>query len=130
MFVDGPALALEPEEDGLEMVLWDLAQAEHRIESFQLAETIQQELNEILGTRDRGVRQAPFRVLMGVSMPAVLVEVAFISNPQEETALRTDEFLETIAQALATSIARYKRDYEERLGIVERREGIFGRGSP
>ena len=120
----------EPESDGLDMLLWDLAQADHRVESFQLAETIQQELNNLLGTRDRGVRQAPFRVLMGVSMPAVLVEVAFISNPEEEAALRTDEFLEMIAEALATSIAHYKRTYEERLGIAGRPAGDFGRGSP
>jgi N-acetylmuramoyl-L-alanine amidase len=110
----------------LEMILWDLAQSEHRIESFLLAETIQRELNELLDTRDRGVRQAPFRVLMGVTMPAVLVEVAFISNPQEEAALRSEEFKERIAEAIAASIGRYKASYEERIGSAASPAGARG----
>ena len=109
--------------DDLEMILWDLAQSEHRTESFLLAETIQNELNGLLGTRDRGVRQAPFRVLMGVQMPAVLVEVAFISNPEEEAALRTAEFRERIAEAIARSIEEYKLSYESRIGLAEDRAG-------
>jgi len=112
----------------LDMVLWEMAQAEHRIESFLLAETIQRELNELLDTRDRGVRQAPFRVLMGVAMPAVLVEVAFISNPDEEEALRTPDFQEKIAEAIARSIASYKISYEQRTGLVEQRDRALGRG--
>jgi len=101
----------------LDMLLWDLAQAEHTQESSVLAETIQRELNELLGTRDRGVRQAPLRVLRGVTMPAVLVEVAFISNPQEEAALRTTEFKDRIAEAIVKSLGNYKRAYEDRIGL-------------
>jgi len=103
--------------DGLEMVLWEMAQAEHLTESFLLAETIQQEFNEVLGTRDRGVRQAPFRVLMGAAMPAVLVEVAFITNRKEEELLRRADYREQIAQSLVASIARYKATYEARIGL-------------
>jgi N-acetylmuramoyl-L-alanine amidase len=106
-----------PATDGLEMVLWEMAQAEHLTESFLLAETIQQEFNEVLGTRDRGVRQAPLRVLMGAAMPAVLVEVAFITNRKEEALLRQPEYREQIAQSLVDSIARYKVTYEERIGL-------------
>jgi N-acetylmuramoyl-L-alanine amidase len=101
----------------LGMLLWDLAQAEYTQESFVLAETIQRELNDLLGTRDRGVRQAPLRVLRGVTMPAVLVEVAFISNPQEEAALRTSEFKDRIAEAIVKSLGNYKRSYEDRIGL-------------
>jgi len=94
-----------------------MAQAEHLTESFLLAETIQQEFNEALGTRDRGVRQAPFRVLMGAAMPAVLVEIAFITNRREETLLRQADYREQIAQSLVASIARYKETYEARIGL-------------
>jgi len=106
-----------PEPDGLEMVLWEMAQAEHLTESFLLAETIQQEFNQVLGTRDRGVRQAPFRVLMGADMPAVLVEIAFITNRKEEALLREPDYREQIAQSLVASIARYKATYEARIGL-------------
>lgn len=109
-----------PVADGLEMVLWEMAQAEHLTESFLLAETIQQEFNEVLGTKDRGVRQAPFRVLMGAAMPAVLVEVAFITNRKEEALLRQADYREQIAQSLVASIARYKATYEARIGLQTR----------
>jgi len=113
---DGAATDAAPAD--LNMLLWDLAQAEHTQESSVLAETIQRELNELLGTRDRGVRQAPLRVLRGVTMPAVLVEVAFISNPQEEAALRTGEFKDRIAEAIVKSLGNYKRSYEDRIGLA------------
>ncbi len=109
-----------PVADGLEMVLWEMAQAEHLTESFLLAETIQQEFNQVLGTKDRGVRQAPFRVLMGAAMPAVLVEVAFITNRKEEALLRQSDYREQIAQSLVASIARYKATYEARIGLQAR----------
>ncbi|MEM7668874.1 MAG: N-acetylmuramoyl-L-alanine amidase, partial [Pseudomonadota bacterium] len=66
---------------GLDLILWDLAQSRHLAESQRFANLVQEELNQALGLRDRGVRQAPFRVLIGASMPAVLVELGFLSNP-------------------------------------------------
>jgi N-acetylmuramoyl-L-alanine amidase len=82
----------------LAMVLCDLAQTRYLEESSDLAEVIQNELNAELDLRNRGIKQAPFRVLMGATMPAVLVEIGFISNPQE-TALKTDQYRDRIAQA-------------------------------
>ena len=93
-----------------------------------LAEVIQHELNQSLDLRNRGVKQAPFKVLVGATMPAVLVEVAFISNPDEEEALRTPDFQEKIAEAIARSIASYKISYEQRTGLVEQRDRALGRG--
>ena len=67
---------IDPESlDELNFILWDLAQSHHLAESQRLASLIQQELNEALGIRNRAVKQAPFRVLMGATMPAVLVEL-------------------------------------------------------
>lgn len=93
---------------GLELILWDLAQNRYLAESARLAESVQKEMNALVGTRDRGVRQAPFTVLMGATMPAILVEVGFISNPEEETRMRDDAYKDRIAQALARAIAGFR----------------------
>jgi N-acetylmuramoyl-L-alanine amidase len=77
-----------------------------------LAENMQIHLNELTGTRDRGVRQAPFRVLMGATMPSILVEVGFISNPDEETRLRSTEYRSRVAQAMANAIYDFLADLE------------------
>jgi N-acetylmuramoyl-L-alanine amidase len=91
----------------LDFVLWDLAQSAHLKESSELAEAIQVELNAVSDTANRGIKQAPFRVLVGASMPAVLVEVAFISNPDEEKKLQTPAFQQAVADAIARAVARF-----------------------
>ena len=91
----------------IDLVLWDLAQNQFLAESSQLAESVQRRLNQLAGTRDRGVRQAPFRVLMGATMPAILVEVGFISSPDEEQKLRGGDYRDQIARALGSAITEY-----------------------
>ena len=86
-----------------------MAQAEHLEESSQLASRLQEELAVVTGSEGRGVKQAPFRVLVGAGMPAVLVEVAFISNPDEEQQLGSDAYQAKVAAALARGIERYRR---------------------
>jgi N-acetylmuramoyl-L-alanine amidase len=93
--------------DELKMILWNMAQTEYIRESSTLAEYIQFELNELLGTRTRGVKQAPFRVLMRTAMPAVLIETAFISNASEEKKLKNEEFLDKIAFAIYNGISKF-----------------------
>jgi N-acetylmuramoyl-L-alanine amidase len=100
-----------PGQQSLEMVLWDLAQSAYLKESSDLAEMIQSRLNETLGVRNRGIKQAPFRVLMGATMPAVLVEVAFISSPEEEKGLREPAFKDRIADAVADSVRRFREKF-------------------
>ena len=95
---------------GLELILWDLAQNTYLAESSRLAELVQREMNGLAGTKDRGVRQAPFRVLMGATMPAILVEAAFISNPEEESRLKDVAAKDKIADAIARAIVAYRRD--------------------
>jgi N-acetylmuramoyl-L-alanine amidase len=96
----------------LEMVLWGMAQSEHLVRSSRLAELIQDEMNRLLGIESRGVKQAPFTVLMGATMPAVLVEVAFLSNQEDEEMLLSSEFLDRVAEAMESAIIRHKREYE------------------
>lgn len=91
----------------LDFILWDLAQSAHLKESSELAESIQVELNGVSETASRGIKQAPFRVLVGATMPAVLVEVAFISNPDQEKQLRNPEFQQAIADAVARAVVRF-----------------------
>lgn len=93
----------------IQMILWDMAQAAYLKQSSQLAEFIQKELNVLLGTENRGIKQAPFKVLTGVACPAVLVEVAFISNPEEEQKLGTDEFQNNVAQAIYRGLVNFLR---------------------
>jgi N-acetylmuramoyl-L-alanine amidase len=95
----------------LDFILWDLAQTAHLKESSELAEATQEELNVLSGTENRGVKQAPFRVLVGATMPAVLVETAFISNAEEEKKLGSPAFQQSVADAVARAISRF---YERR----------------
>lgn len=93
----------------LDLILWDLAQNQHITASSRLAEIIQGDFNRLLGITTRGVKQAPFRVLIGVNAPAVLVEVAFISNPEEEQKIASEEFRRSVAETLAGSLDTFFR---------------------
>jgi N-acetylmuramoyl-L-alanine amidase len=103
----------------LKLILWDLAQQEYLNESSRLAQAVQEEMNRITGIQSRGVKQAPFKVLVGATMPAALVEVAFITNPDEESKIKSDVFQKTVVEALTTAVARYKVDYETRIGVAQ-----------
>ena len=97
-------------KDDVRMILWDMAQSASIKQSSRLAEEIQRELNlPPLGIENRGIKQAPFKVLTGVACPAVLVEVAFISSPEEEQNLVKDEFQSEIAQAIFRGLVGYLR---------------------
>jgi len=98
-------------EEDVKMILWDMAQTAYIRQSSQLAEMIQGELNSLLGTRNRGIKQAPFKVLTGVACPAVLIEAAFISNPDEEKKLASEVFQTSVAEAIYRGLARYLQLY-------------------
>lgn len=94
-------------EDDIKMILWDMAQTAYLNQSSILAENIQNELNSLFLTKNRGIKQAPFKVLSGVACPAVLVEVAFLSNPNEERILRSEDFQNKIALAVFRGLENY-----------------------
>jgi N-acetylmuramoyl-L-alanine amidase len=70
----------------------------------------------VTGSEGRGVKQAPFRVLVGAAMPAVLVEVAFISNSDEEKLLTSDGYQAKIVSALVRGVGRYQQQRAQRSG--------------
>ncbi len=81
-------------------------------ESRELAADVQQSLYTGLSTkhstlRDRGVKKAPFVVLIGANMPSILAEISFVSNPTDEAKLETPEYREKIANSLYKGIAKY-----------------------
>ena len=117
-----PLGSVEPGSD-LALILWDMAQAEHLEESSALATRLQDELAVVTGSESRGVKQAPFRVLVGATMPAVLVEVAFISNPEEEKLLASARFQAKVAAALRRGISRYRAEWSQRHGGADAGSG-------
>ncbi len=94
----------------LDLILWDLAQASALNESAELAVAVQTRLNALLDLRDRGVKQAPFVVLTGATMPAILVEVGFLSNPTEASRLGSAEHQQALARAIASGIEAFFRE--------------------
>ena len=99
----------EGDRSGLDLILWDLAQVEVLNDSAKLALAVQNRLNERLGLKDRGVKQAPFVVLTGATMPAILVEVGFLSNPSEAQQLDSADHQQRLAEALAVGIDDFVR---------------------
>jgi N-acetylmuramoyl-L-alanine amidase len=98
----------------LEGVYADVRQAESR----RLAEAVQGELHRALravnpGVEDRGVKTAPFVVLVGTEMPAILAEVSCLSNEQEAALLRQTDYRQRIAGALAAGVHAYARTRQE-----------------
>ena len=102
--VENRAGRSEERRSPLDLILWDLAQTDVLNESARLALAVQRRLNARLGTTDRGVKQAPFAVLTGATMPAVLIEVGFLSNPTEARLLADPAHQQRIADAIADGI--------------------------
>lgn len=93
----------------VQLILWELAHVANLEASSRLALELQTRLNQLSGIRDRGVKQAPFAVLTGTTMPAVLVEVGFLSNPEEEVRLSSPAEQERLAATLAEGILAFLR---------------------
>jgi N-acetylmuramoyl-L-alanine amidase len=89
-------------------ILQDLEQTAALAGSSRLAYALHERLIAALGSEDRGVKQAPFYVLAGARMPAVLLEVGFISNGAESKQLLTAAHQERIAGAIAAGVKAWR----------------------
>ncbi|RMF61010.1 MAG: hypothetical protein D6743_14165 [Calditrichaeota bacterium] len=95
-----------------QIILAAMAQNAYNKESQDFADIIQHELHQQTGIANRGVKQAGFYVLVGASMPNVLIETAFMSNKREEKMLRSSSFQKKVAEAIYRSIKKFKEKYE------------------
>ncbi len=111
--------------------------------SLRIAGFVQDELISATHNADRSVRQAGYLVLKDVAMPAILIEMGFISNPEEERFLNTADGQNKIARSVAKAFTAYKEELErnsavlvdhsdeteqeegEKVGIPERTDGLF-----
>lgn len=107
--------------DPLAAILGDMSVNEHVRDSSGFAKLAQAQLAAVDSAPSRGVKQAPFVVLMGVRMPATLVEIGFLSNSRDESALRTSGRRDAIADALTRAVVVFGDSYDKRHGVVSTR---------
>jgi len=106
--------------DIVKSILWELAQSEYQAESSRLAETVLDTMTQALKIPNRGVKQAGFYVLGGAAMPAILVEIGFVTNPREEKRLKDSRYRDEIARAILSGLGDYKRTWDARARAAER----------
>ncbi|MCY4188809.1 MAG: N-acetylmuramoyl-L-alanine amidase, partial [Bryobacterales bacterium] len=109
----------------LESLVSKIALEEKIEESRDFATKVQSKLHAGVskhssGIRDRGIRKAPFVVLIGAEMPAILTEIAFLSNSKDEALLRKPSFRQEVAEYLYSGIA----DYANSLGLLTNRRSL------
>jgi len=92
----------------IDLILWDMAQARHLNESAAFAVLVEEELRRRVEMSPNPIQQAPFRVLVAANMPAVLVEMGFLSNPEQEGQLTSDDFKNRVVQSLVDAVVRYR----------------------
>jgi N-acetylmuramoyl-L-alanine amidase len=103
-------------------IIFTLTQNVYQKQSLDLAWKIQTQFTEKVNRKDRGVKQAGFWVLYNTSMPSVLVETAFISNPAEEKYLNSNTGQEYLASAIYRACRDYMNEIDKRSVIPTARE--------
>lgn len=123
--IENAPLQLEAELDGddvddldLTFILRELRTFDDQHWSSLLAEGIQSELEAVHPGPNRGVKQGPFAVITNALMPAVLVEVGFITNREEERVLSQGEFQRGVATALAQGVRNFFLRYPPGQGVA------------
>lgn len=96
-------------------ILLTMAQSAYAKYSEQFAEILTQEMSKHLGLINNGVKQAGFYVLVGASMPNVLVETGYISNRQNEKYLKSAKGQQRVVEAIFNGVKRFKQEYEKTL---------------
>jgi N-acetylmuramoyl-L-alanine amidase len=94
--------------EDLDFILWDLVQNVYIQESATLAEAVQNQMARSMDMENRGVKQAGFRVLVGAFMPAILVELGFVTNSDDASKLGERDYQRRAAQALADAVIDFR----------------------
>ena len=100
---------------GENLIVATMAQSIFMKESEELAAMIQIEMGKKVKSRNRGVKQAGFHVLVGSSMPNVLVEAGFLTNANEEKNLRNAMYRQNIADSIYKAIVKFRYSREQYL---------------
>jgi N-acetylmuramoyl-L-alanine amidase len=114
----GAGSAAGPLGDPLIALLGDLIATETLRESSEFAQLVQHELSDVRSLRSRGVKQALFVVLTSVQMPAALVEIGFVTSPQDERVLRNAAARERLVEALEEAVLAFGQRYDARRGVA------------
>ena len=90
-----------------------IAQSAFAAKSEEFASLVQNEIKKRVQSKDRGVKQAGFYVLMGASMPNVLIELGFISNPNEEKKLNSSSYRDMLATSIYYAVLKYQKSFDD-----------------
>ena len=99
----------------LKAILWDMLYAYDRAESIQLARDICKSVDKNMDVRVIGVKDARYEVLRGARIPAILIEIGFVSNPSEERMLKNGFYRQKIAESIMSGLS----DYAQGLALAE-----------
>lgn len=105
-------------DDPMSAIFGDMLATQWHHESQAFAGMAEDQLTRQVGGPSRGVKQAPFVVLQLVQMSAALVEIGFITNPEEERALRSHSGRHRVVEALAAAVLDYGRRYDALRGLT------------
>ncbi|MDE6812135.1 MAG: N-acetylmuramoyl-L-alanine amidase [Muribaculaceae bacterium] len=100
-------------------IIFEMAQKKNLSQSNRFAKMVQDNLVKIAGRKDRGVKQAGFWVLWSTSMPAVLVELDFICNPESAKFLTSREGVEKLAEAIYQAVKVYEQNYRQSIRMSQ-----------
>jgi N-acetylmuramoyl-L-alanine amidase len=92
----------------LDLVLWDLAQIRHLGRSAEFAKILEEQLHDRIPLSSHSVDRAPLDILESANMPAVMIEMGYLSNPDQETQMAGMEFQTAVAQAIYDAVLKFR----------------------
>jgi N-acetylmuramoyl-L-alanine amidase len=105
-----PGRTVPSAEDAEPARLWDRLQQKHAVASRRLAEAVQIRIEQRAAFTNCRAATAPLMVLQGADMPAILIEIGYLTNPVEEKALMDGAVLNDLARAIGEGIADFLKD--------------------
>lgn len=111
-------------------IIFEFIQGKNMERSVEIARSIQNSVCQNANRPDKGVHQAGFLVLRETSMPSCLIELGFITTPDEENLLNDESRIDDIAKAIYEGFAKYKNKYDKRVTIPYRSQASEGNAIP
>ena len=111
-------------------IIFEFIQGKNMERSVEIARSIQNSVCQNANRPDKGVHQAGFLVLRETSMPSCLIELGFITTPDEENLLNDERRIDDIAKAIYEGFAKYKNKYDKRVTIPYRSQASEGNDIP